>query len=215
MPRINLSLFDITEIEAGSHKKSYQNSTAHNHAEAGHKVCERPSCNDLGHYRAPKSPQNLNEYRFFCLKHIREHNKRWNFCAEMSEQEIVDFLEKDTIGHRPTWNKNGQSSTARTHQAKQSAFKFDDPFDFAKTIFDDADFEEYKQPAPLLKPKKDIIDACNLLEITYPPKLSELREQYKTLVKKYHPDINKNNPMAEKKLRLIIDAYQIIKKYLD
>ena len=39
------------------------------------KYCEWRGCNKKGIYRAPKNRDNLREFRWFCLEHIREYNK--------------------------------------------------------------------------------------------------------------------------------------------
>ena len=42
------------------------------------KLCDEKDCNNPGEYEAPKSP-NSNERYIFCLQHIKDYNKRWNF----------------------------------------------------------------------------------------------------------------------------------------
>ena len=43
------------------------------------KKCDSYKCNEKGEYRAPKSRIRLNEYFFFCLNHVKEYNKSWDF----------------------------------------------------------------------------------------------------------------------------------------
>ena len=53
-------------------------------------------------YKAPSSPDELDNYIWFCFQHIKEYNKKWDFFANMSADEIEQFLENDIIGHRKT-----------------------------------------------------------------------------------------------------------------
>ena len=41
--------------------------------------CDHAGCDLPGLYPAPKSRQRLNERYHFCLEHVREYNKKWNF----------------------------------------------------------------------------------------------------------------------------------------
>ena len=41
--------------------------------------CDKDKCENKGEYKAPKSRLFLNEYYFFCLEHIKEYNKSWDF----------------------------------------------------------------------------------------------------------------------------------------
>ena len=36
------------------------------------KNCEYPGCAHAGEYKAPRDKQNLRDYRWFCLEHVRE-----------------------------------------------------------------------------------------------------------------------------------------------
>ena len=50
--------------------------------------CDVPGCTSAGEFRAPKGRNQLNEYFWFCLDHVREYNRAWNYYAGMSEDEI-------------------------------------------------------------------------------------------------------------------------------
>ena len=59
-----------------------------------------------------------------------------------------------------------------------------------------------------------IIDACNVLSVEFPPTLVIVKQNYKKLVKQYHPDINKTDKDAEQKLRIVVDSYRLIADFL-
>ena len=58
--------------------------------------CHHSGCEAEGLYRAPKSPDQLNQYLWFCLDHVREYNKSWDFYAGMN----TDQIEKQVRGKR-------------------------------------------------------------------------------------------------------------------
>ena len=58
------------------------------------KICDEVNCQEIGEYEAPKTPNGKEKYTF-CLKHIKIYNKRWNYFAGKSQQEIYDFQKND------------------------------------------------------------------------------------------------------------------------
>jgi hypothetical protein len=72
--------------------------------------CEWYGCGRAGGYRAPKGRQREGEYHNFCLDHVREYNKSYNYFAGMADDDIAAYQKAATTGHRPTWTmgvKNG------------------------------------------------------------------------------------------------------------
>ena len=59
--------------------------------------------------------------------------------------------------------------------------------------------------------KSSISKAFNVLEINSKTSKREIRNKYKELVKKFHPDINGQNATNEEKLKDIINAYNELK----
>ena len=53
--------------------------TATDGAAPHQRVCETPGCRLAGAYRAPHARDRLNEYRWFCLEHVLEDNKKWDY----------------------------------------------------------------------------------------------------------------------------------------
>ena len=84
-------------VNTGSYRKTYQ-------------TCFNKKCCKKAEYRAPKSRSNLNDYHWFCLEHIREYNKSWNYYEGMSENEIEIEIRSSTTWERPTWPINGNSN---------------------------------------------------------------------------------------------------------
>ncbi len=70
--------------------------------ETSTRVCEHEGCTEAGKYRAPRSPDHLDEFLWFCKDHVREYNLKWNFFNGASEDEINEQAEKDRIWERET-----------------------------------------------------------------------------------------------------------------
>ena len=84
--------------------------------------CDHPNCELEGEYRAPKN-RNLDDYYWFCLKHVSEYNKSWNYYDGMSQDEIERENKLDETWHSPSW-KFGVSLDNLLKQGK-----LEDPFE--------------------------------------------------------------------------------------
>ena len=101
--------------------------------------CDKYGCSKEGHYRAPKSPGNLREYYYFCLEHIREYNKSWDYFEGCSEDFFHDYMLKDITGHRPTWPMGNIPGTRKDPPKKATDYfrtAFADPFDLGKQFLE-------------------------------------------------------------------------------
>ena len=79
--------FDI-RVKSDKQKRSKGKRGMSGAFETSQRVCEHPSCEEAGKYRAPKSPDTLDEYYWFCKDHVREYNNRWNFYEGKTEAEM-------------------------------------------------------------------------------------------------------------------------------
>ena len=171
--------------------------------------CDNKNCNLEGKYKAPKSKINLKDYYFFCLKHIREYNKSWDYYKGMSVNQIELSLRQDVIWNRPSWPTNGSSKNINNiiNNIINNNFVFiseDKKFNkINSNNMEDLNFSANE--------KKSI----EILSIQLPITLEKIKSSYKKLVKKYHPDINKDDNNAEKKFKEVNSAYKtLLKKIL-
>ena len=77
------------------------------------KQCDSDKCSKKGEYRAPKSRILLNDYFYFCLNHIKEYNKSWDFYKGMSVDQIENSMRSDTVWARPSWPLKGNYKNKR------------------------------------------------------------------------------------------------------
>jgi len=173
--------------------------------DSAHGLCDRDGCQASGDYRAPKTKRQLNEYYFFCLDHVREYNKNWNFCAGMDVRTVEREIRNDTVWRRPTWPFNGA--------AKHGRDWFDDNLDILEDIIDQDDRTHSKQQKPARQPEPQIVLAMKVMNLAAPLTLTALKSRYKDLVKQHHPDANHGDKSAEDRLKAINEAYATLKQF--
>jgi len=161
----------------------------------------------MGEFRAPKSRDNLNETVWYCLEHIREHNKAWNFYEGMTEEQIEAEIRNDTIGRRPTWPFGTRSAAFRFQQGR-----FDDTFGMFEA--EEAEAETISGGSRQWPPGSPENEAMAVMDLTPPVTLESLKARYKQLVKRYHPDANGGDKTSEERFKQINQAYHVIMQSL-
>ena len=169
-------------------------------------LCDWPECMEEALYPAPKNPKNLKERFHFCLEHVKVYNKEWDGLKGFSESDLHN-MRTGATWDRPTW-KIGLESPSK-QAAEALAGNINDPFQF---------FEEAKQKQAeeeKVKIPEQLSKACALLNLDFPIDAEKAKQQYKKMVKAYHPDLNRDNPeKAERQLKEINLAFQEVKTYL-
>ena len=167
----------------------------------GHRrICEAPGCLLSGEYRAPRARDRLNEYRWFCLEHVRDYNKKWDYFAGLGANEIEQHIRADTIWRRPVWPLGGRRANGP---------QLHDPLDLAN----EAGLFEPSRPkldgSEQLTPAER--NALGVLELSWPLTQADVKSRYKELVKLHHPDANGGDRDAEEKLKEINAAYSTLR----
>jgi DnaJ domain len=172
--------------------------------------CQWPGCSRIGGYPAPKGCRAEGEYHDFCLDHVKEYNKTYNYFAGMDDEAVRVFQRADATGHRPTW-KLGQNSWAelnggRLRRNGSNGRSARDPFG----LFGNSTARPSDAPVPraLRNDQRKALDALGLDEHATP---EQVKAQYKALVKRFHPDANGGSRAMEDRLREIIQAYDRLK----
>jgi hypothetical protein len=173
------------------------------------KDCDVPGCPHRGDFKAPKSRYELKSYYWFCLDHVREYNQNWDFFKGMSQAEIEKNLSKSVVWDRPTW----RSTQAGFNEEKIRKAVYE-RFAAGGNAFDDFTLggdDEEKARVNVNSIPHPAIEALAVMHLQPPVDWEEVKARYKTLAKKYHPDINSTNKTAEEQLKKINLAYSILK----
>jgi DnaJ domain len=172
--------------------------------------CAMPGCAEVGDFRAPKSRDDLREYYWFCLDHVREYNANWDFFKGMSRIEIETQMGQTALWDRPTW----RSTKAGLKEAQSARRKVYEHFTGEGVGGDFSlgpDEEEVKARIPVTDIPHPAAEALKEMGLTPPVKWEEVKARYKTLAKKYHPDANRGDRAAEEKFKKVTLAYTVLK----
>ncbi len=189
----NLHIFSM-----GKQKKS-QISAASASEGQNLRFCDQPDCLAEGPYPAPRSREDLRQYYWFCLDHVRAYNRAWNFYAGMSEAEVEALDRDDTVWQRPTWPLGGHGAPLQSPYK----YKIRDTFDFFEG-------EKASKPAGKVEPETEEAKAFRVLEMTPPTTPKKIKARYKALVKRHHPDAHGGSKTCEDRLKEINLAYQTL-----
>jgi DnaJ-domain-containing protein 1 len=159
-----------------------------------------PDCPELGEYRAPKSRDNLNDYHWFCLDHVRAYNAAWDFYRGMSPAEVEAQLRADTVGQRPTWPIGSLGHTAWDEDVLK------DPLHILATA--------RKRPNDPHQAPVELREPLATLGLPWPTTLDAVKSRYKELAKRHHPDANGGSRDAEERLKTINLAYAAVRSKL-
>ena len=165
-------------------------------------ICDWNNCMEEGLFKAPKERDNSKDYRLLCLNHVKEFNKSWNYFTGMSDQQIVDFLRSDMTWHKPTQNFSGQDNFFKilwNNTLKESLDGINS---------DDVRTSKLRQ----FNFSDDDIKAFNILSLNIGTEWTIIRDKFKKLVKRFHPDKNSGNKKYEEKLKIITLAYTQLKR---
>lgn len=189
--------------------------------ETSERRCEWPGCEALGKYRAPASPERLDEYRWFCLDHVRDYNRSWNFFEGLDADELEARFAAGTVWERPTWKLGtGPSATATLNFMQNHAdgeawkrFGMADPLDVlgaAATINPARPEGEARPRRRLTREEQKAMDTLGLPHQV--ETRGEVRRRYRELVKELHPDMNGGQNPEPSRLDRVLKAWKILRK---
>jgi len=166
--------------------------------------CDHPGCAETGQYRAPKSPDDLEEFYWFCKDHVREYNLKWNFFNGASEEEFNEQIDRDRVWERPTkpFGKKGEEQRA------WSRLGVDDPH---QILGDNATRNPGKSITGTRKLPPTERRALDILDARDHWTKAEIRKSYKALIKVLHPDMNGGDRGHEEQLSEVVWAWDQIK----
>ncbi len=159
--------------------------------------CEWPGCRAAATHPAPRGPDRLHDYVWFCLDHVRIYNREWSFCPGMDRADIDAAV-------RSSLEVGGRFRRGRFSASPH----FDDPLD----IFGGA--AARTPPSRRWPPGSPEAEAAAAMSLSDDMTLPALKSRYKELVKHHHPDANGGCPASEKRMKSITRAYRVLHEAL-
>jgi len=172
--------------------------------ETSQRVCEHPGCEDVGQYRAPRSPDTLDDYLWFCKDHVREYNLKWNFFNGATREELEAQMDSDRVWNRET-KPFGKASEEQRAWARLGV---DDPH---QVLGQNATRNPGKSITGTRRLPPTERRALDILEAKEHWTKAEIRKQYKSFVKDLHPDMNGGAREDEDRLQEVVWAWDQIK----
>ncbi|MEI8395063.1 MAG: DnaJ domain-containing protein [Rhodospirillaceae bacterium] len=166
--------------------------------------CECPGCAAEGLYPAPKAKDRLREYFWFCLDHVREYNRAWDYYAGMSTAQIEAETRSDTIWQRPTWPLGNWRLRERN---LRDSVNGEHGFPFGHAGSDPPPGRSGWQSVN--RSPED--EAFHVLGLERDSDFPVIKARYRELAKRHHPDANGGDKVAEEKLKEINQAYTVLR----
>ena len=173
-------------------------------------TCDWPGCAKPGRHKAPKGRDHEGQFFNYCTEHVQQYNKTYNYFAGMKDDAVADFQKDARTGHRPTWKlgENAHATHNGTKKPRSGAFRYNrgfrDPFNLTG--------EDGK---PVTKPGRSLrngeLKALHTLGLDETATPETAKTQYKTLVKRLHPDANNGSRANEDTLKAVIQAYDYLR----
>ena len=171
-------------------------------SETSTRICDFEGCNEPGRFRAPKAPDVLDDFYWFCQKHVREYNLKWNFFDGTTEAELNAQVSKDKVWDRPTKPMSDPEARA------WARLGIEDPH---QVLGANGTRNPGRNAAGGRKLPPTEKRALEILEAQDTWSKAEVRRAYKALIKVLHPDMNGGDRSQEEQLQEVVWAWDQIK----
>ncbi len=203
------------DISASADKKRRSRGRTMNGGVETGRVCEKPGCEKPAKFRAPRSPDHLDAYLWFCLDHVREYNLKWNFFTDQSDAELEQSFAADRVWDRATRpfseTVGHRGATPHAEGRAWQRFGFTDPYSLLgeKGTLNPGGEKNSGRAQRRLPPTER--RALDILDAQDNQTKAEIRKIYKALVKDLHPDMNGGKRDDEARLTEVVWAWEQIK----
>ena len=186
----------------------------HGRYETEERVCEHPTCQEAGEFRAPGfRPSGFDgpgEWRWLCLEHVREVTAGYDWFEGMNAEEIL-AAQSPASG----WRTESAAFSPRAQVDGMPRWAdFDDPLDAISARASGIKSRAQREATMAMDGRfsKDEAAALETMGLGSDTDKRRLRRRYSELVRRYHPDRNGGDRSYEARLNRVVDAYQLLRK---
>jgi curved DNA-binding protein CbpA len=173
-------------------------------------TCEWEGCEKPATHKAPAGRMREGQYLNYCVNHVREYNKNFNYFSGLNDSEIAKFQKEAITGHRPTW-KAGVNAASK--ESLDAATRWGRANPRARTRNPFGMFNEGRTAGTGHTRKVKTLEAKAFETLGLPENVSgdAIKSRYKDLVKQHHPDANGGDRSSEERLAQVIQAYKLLR----
>jgi curved DNA-binding protein CbpA len=173
-------------------------------------ACQWDGCTRHATHRAPAGRMREGEFFMFCVDHVRDYNKNYNYFSGLPDTEIAQFQKDALTGHRPTWQmaSNGTVKASPTVTRMRSGRA-----GYYKRVGGGVSGDGATAASARVRTLKPLESkALRTLGLSDSSDGDAIRARYTELVKQHHPDANGGVRGSEERLQEVIQAYRMLKK---
>ena len=175
--------------------------------------CQWDGCEKPGTHKAPVGRMKEGEYFQFCVDHVRQYNKGFNYFSGLTDNEIARYQREAVTGHRPTWKAGVNAAAKETLDPTKARWGRSAPRGNRTRDAHDIFGEARSRYTPATKKAKPLeAKALDTLGLPETATKEEVKVRYKELLKQHHPDTNGGDRSTEDRLQAVIQAYKMLKQ---
>ena len=171
-------------------------------------LCQWEGCQLPASHKAPRGRGQEGQYLNFCINHVREYNKNYNYFEGMNPSDLSKFQKESMLGNRPTWKLGVDNKEQISNYSAEEILKKLKKQRAETNINEEINAQINKKRPKIGNAAKK---ALYTLGLESNSTSAEIKNKYKLLVKRHHPDLNGNNEATDEKLIEIIKSYRYLK----
>lgn len=177
------------------------------HSDPASPICQWDRCEKHGAHRAPVGRGAEGLYLLFCLEHVKEYNKGYNFAPDLSRPDIARYQRQAATGERQTWGTVVEEPTERPMPSTAPSGSAT-ALNARKTKSQRLAARREPQSRKLRALEARAFETLGLSPNSTP---KEIKSRYKERLRMHHPDANEGSRTSEEALRASIEAHKILR----